>query len=234
MHESLCAHPDIDSGTLKEIHYFSLYPHRDLSWYASHFENCSSRNCVDASPSYFDFAQGTQIPSMIKSAVPNAKIILIVRDPVARAVSHFFHMKKVVKPDWLKGIEINEFFDQPFENACRQTSAKEWLLYQILWFSCYFRKFQYYRSVFGENSILVLANDRLRRKPGETMYKTFAFLGLENFESPTFSDFKYSTGSSVKYLDSKIYSKLSEFLHPDFEQFKEISGVRCSSERTGN
>ena len=231
LHESLCAHPRIDAGSQKEIHYFSLYPHESMEWYASHFRECKADLCVDASPTYFDFAQGVQIPKLIKNRVPDAKIILILRDPVARAVSHYFHMKKVVKPAWLERVEINDFFSTPFENACRQTSAIEWLLNQILWCSCYYRKYLSYRAVFEEKGILILTNEQLKHHPRETMKKSFDFLGMEFVDSKNYGDFKYSTGSSVNYLDPAVYNKLAEFLYPDFRLFSKTTGVTCEDER---
>lgn len=231
MHESLCTHPEIEAGTQKEIHYFSLHPQKSLDWYAAHFVDCTADFCIDASPSYFDFAQGVQIPNLIMDRVPSAKVLLIVRDPVARAVSHFFHMKKVVKPGWLGNIGINEFFSTPFDKACRQTSAIEWLLNQILWCSCYYRKYLSYQTVFGEKGILVLTNEQLKNNSRETMKRSFEYLGLDFVDSETYGQFKYSTGSSVNYLDSEIYDKLAEFLYPDFRLFCKVTGISCGDER---
>ena len=230
LYDSVCTHPEIWRGRQKEIHYFSFYPYKGMEWYLSHFEAGGNRKCVDASPTYFDFAQCDAIPRMINKSFPGSKILLIVRDPVARAVSHFYHMQKVVKTPWLEPMGLNEFFAYPFERVFGQTSPQEWLLNQILWFSCYFRKYVYYRQVFGAGRILVLSNDQLRHRPLESMKKTFDFLGLDFVDSDIFGTFKYSTGSSVNHLDGKIYTRLKNALYPDFEKFSEVSGITCDTE----
>jgi len=228
LYESICTHPLVAESKQKEIHYFSLYPYKGTEWYLSHFEQCQNYLCGDASPSYFDFAHSETIPRQINSFAPTGKILLIIRDPIERAVSHFYHMKKIVKPKWLESACLNEFFSQPFSTAVRQTSSMEWLLNQILWCSCYFRKFLYYRGVFQPERLFILTNDQLRHEPVETMKRTFRFLDLDYVHSDFFGEFKYSLGSSVKHLDRDVHEKLKDYLYPDFRKFLNLAQVHHS------
>ena len=232
LYKSICTHPEVMEGLQKEIHYFSLYPHKGVDWYSSHFKGSDKLICGDASPTYFDFAYGTTIPELIKSLVPESKPIIIVRDPIARAVSHFYHYKKVVKPNWIDGIELNEFFSQSFENSIRQTTGLEWALNQILWFSCYCRKLLYYINVFERENLLILTNDQLKLQPVETMRRVFSHLDLDYVSSDFFGQFKYSTGSSVMHLEAELYERLADFLYPDFRRFCELAQVNCNNERS--
>ena len=90
LHEYLCTHPEIQSGSQKEIHYFSLFYDQGPDWYQQHFEEIEE-GCltVDASPTYFDAANTPLIPKLIKGFSANPRVMVIVRDPIERAISQF-------------------------------------------------------------------------------------------------------------------------------------------------
>jgi hypothetical protein len=46
---------------------------------------------IDGSPTYFDVATVATIPALIRGAVPHATVLMIGRNPIDRAVSHFQH-----------------------------------------------------------------------------------------------------------------------------------------------
>lgn len=224
LYDFICLHEKVEPAKNKEIHFFSLNLHEGIEWYLTHFPNFHDKISGEASPTYFDIANTKTIPLLIKKYFPNTKIILIVRDPIERAVSHYFHLCKVNKIEELINLDINDFFLEPFENAIKQTTSKLFYLNQILSFSCYYRKFLYYNSVFGEN-ILVVSNADLKLFPYETMEKVFIFLDLDPIESIKFKEFKYSSGSNTNILTNKIRSKLESFLYPDYELFCKKTGI---------
>jgi hypothetical protein len=90
LHELLTSHPDIYVPTRrKEIHFFTLYYERGLSWYEDFFppdeQTQQYRAIGEISPSYFyldDFERITTIPSI-------NKFILMLRNPVSRAYSQY-------------------------------------------------------------------------------------------------------------------------------------------------
>src|SRR5207248_4768960 len=76
----------------KELHFFDdRYGRFNYGprWYAAHFENAPRDSiCGEASPSYL-FIPGTA--RRIHDLVPEAKLLAILRDPVARAWSHYWY-----------------------------------------------------------------------------------------------------------------------------------------------
>ena len=85
---SLLSHPRVKPASMKELHYFShLVEHMPLEWYAQHFP-CGTATDVtyDASASYFGSRRAA---AAIRATFPRAKLILLLRDPVTRAFSHF-------------------------------------------------------------------------------------------------------------------------------------------------
>jgi hypothetical protein len=103
LHQYLSQHPDVFMPRLKETRYFAfvesascsdgkyldkvLYPIRTQEQYLSLFEAADGQKAIgEASPVYLD---NPGVAKRIASFAPEAKIIVSLRDPVARAVSGY-------------------------------------------------------------------------------------------------------------------------------------------------
>ena len=76
-----------------ELHFFSLHQHRGLEWYSHHFEAASSYQlCGEVTP-YYLF--GPLAAERLAAALPKVKLIMLLRDPVERALSQYFHSKRL-------------------------------------------------------------------------------------------------------------------------------------------
>ena len=88
----LCAHPMVGAPLLKEVHYFDLNAHRPPSWYLGHFPARSSLPSGgvtgEASPYYL---LHPAVPRRLEALLPDTKVLVLLRDPVERALSHHRH-----------------------------------------------------------------------------------------------------------------------------------------------
>ncbi|MCU0732386.1 MAG: sulfotransferase, partial [Hyphomonas sp.] len=226
LYDHMCTHPRIAGGTAKEIHYFSLYPDRGLDWYADQFRDVPDRKLtLDASPTYFDMCFGRGIPAHIKAAIPKARIFLILRDPVARAISHFEHLKKVVSVPALRDVSADEFFSRDFADALAQQTALDIYLFQVLTFSSYLPRYWTYRSVFSGGEMLVLDNEGLKNDPQTTMRKVYDHAKLDFHADERFGAFRHSTGSTVHQISRKNFRRLAELLYPGYEKICAATGL---------
>ena len=85
----LCEHPGVAAPSHKEIHYFDLQSFRGLRWYRSHFPPAGrSRGRItgEASP-YYLFHPA--VPARVAEALPDVRLVALLRDPVARAYSQY-------------------------------------------------------------------------------------------------------------------------------------------------
>ena len=85
---SLVAHPQIKGASQKELNYWNLRAlELGLDWYAQNFP-CGTGEQItfEASPEYFGHER---VPFRLLKAFPRAKMILLLRDPVSRAFSHY-------------------------------------------------------------------------------------------------------------------------------------------------
>ncbi|MGF1616390.1 MAG: sulfotransferase [Acidimicrobiia bacterium] len=97
-------HPEISVGQPKEVHFFDENYERGTDWYLQHFpDSDESRAVGEATPSYLYFPE---VAERIATTLPDVKILLLLRDPVERAHSHYWHNRSVgrEKLDFAKAI----------------------------------------------------------------------------------------------------------------------------------
>ena len=94
MYDYLCQHPSIDAALTKEVHFFDNNFNRGESWYRSNFPLKSHIGCRvtgEASPYYFFHPL---VPARVADLLPEVNLILLLRDPVTRAYSHYQHNRR--------------------------------------------------------------------------------------------------------------------------------------------
>src|SRR5919106_2306555 len=80
-------HPQVYLAPTKEIHFFDLKYERGLDWYGTHFSGANGAPAVgEATPSYVYLRDAVD---RMAATVPDARIVVTLRNPVDRAYSHF-------------------------------------------------------------------------------------------------------------------------------------------------
>jgi len=92
LHHLLASHPQaFTPADRQEIHFFDLEEsyRRGLDWYRSLFDNWSGEPIVfQTSPLYI---YRPEVPGRIAAVCPGARFLFILRNPVERAYSHYWH-----------------------------------------------------------------------------------------------------------------------------------------------
>ena len=92
-------HPAIAAASMKEIHYFSIDHWRGVEWYRAHFPTAMTRKIVtwrgdarcqtgEATPYYLFHPLA---PERIADALPDIRLVILLRNPIDRAFSHYLH-----------------------------------------------------------------------------------------------------------------------------------------------
>jgi hypothetical protein len=82
-------HPQVFLPACKEVHYFSLHAEKDPQWYADHYRTAGpGQLCGDITPYYLFHPEA---PRRIRALLPGAKLIVLLRDPMERSLSQYFH-----------------------------------------------------------------------------------------------------------------------------------------------
>lgn len=167
-------HPDIQVASPKEPHYFTRNRERGAEWYSRCFPDSSDGVVlVDASPSYSaaPIQDGTVehraldspyigVPARIAELVPDAQFIYLVRDPVARIHSGYWHAVRT-------GAER-----LAFEEAIAPGSH-----YRRV--SDYHQQLRLYREHFLAERFLILRFEDLVHDPEVAVKRCTEFMGLD-------------------------------------------------------
>lgn len=150
-------------GLPREVTY-----NRGLSWYESLFaggESCLARG--EASPQYLGAVDG---PELMERHVPGLKVIFVLRQPIERAYSHYWH-------HWQRGWQM-----PPFAAVLDDHPMLRYLLYM----SRYAEHVERYRRELGTARVQLILFDDLRRHPGQTYAEICRFIGVDDAFRPQF------------------------------------------------
>ena len=153
----------------KELNFFSFDRHwqRGEDWYGRHFSSTASIR-GESSPSYSKFPKVPHVPERMKTLIPSARFIYLVRDPIPRIVSHYMHLRDGDK----ENRSLNEALSQ-FEGN------------QYIDCSRYHMQLEQYLAHFAQSQILVVSTEQLKANRQKTLQDVFRFLNVdESFRSP--------------------------------------------------
>ncbi|MGA7703817.1 MAG: sulfotransferase [Solirubrobacteraceae bacterium] len=197
VHHYLQEHPEIQMPVIKETNFFSgpadgiPYPPgskriEDLKTYEQLFDP-TYRVRGEASPCYTLYPRRKGTPERISALMPEAKLIYLVRDPVARALSQY-HFSVSVEAERRSVHEALKDLSDP--NS----------LYTCPGF--YAVQIEQYLHYFRQDQILVVDQADLLARRRDTLQEMFAFLEVDSsFVSPVFDEEK-NTGD-----EQRTYSK---------------------------
>jgi len=95
LYHYLCQHPQIVAATKKEIHFFSLNYAQGLDWYKSQFSPEADGKYLltgEGSPYYLFHPL---VPQRLYESFPETRLIVLLRNPVDRAISHYYWQVKL-------------------------------------------------------------------------------------------------------------------------------------------
>lgn len=227
LYDFLTQHADISGGVTKECHYFSLYHDKGDAWYLDQFRQAGdARYLLDASPTYFDMALDHPTAERIKSFSPDARIIILVRNPVERAASHFHHLKTINKRPELEHLSFDDLVARNWP-ATANPKALETVLDMVLGFSRYAGKITRYIEVFGKDNVLVIHNDDLWAHGAAVMDQVFGFLDLQPPQGSDFTKKKYvHSETRVPIATTRHFSLLQDFGQDYYMSCKGIDARR--------
>jgi hypothetical protein len=231
--DHLARHPDIAPPLAKEVHYFDLAVGRGEGWYAAHFPVCPSMGQGGGRPLTFDaspyYLFHPDVAERLKRFAPDAKLIVLLRDPVARAWSHYWH-------EWSRGYEKLEPMAAFEAEASRVPEPHERIgqgaqgrfahqHFSYVARSEYDRQIARWRKVFSPEQLLVLRSEDLFSDPAGALSEVTAFLGISPFDASSFralnvGAYEEPPPEARKWLGQRLaasQSSLIEMLGPRFQ-----------------
>jgi Sulfotransferase domain len=171
----LAEHPAVYVAPRKELHFFDEPDHFQLGveWYASHF-SAAPRGALlgEATQTYMYLPNALE---RIKQTLPGCRAIALLRDPVDRAYSHYWHnVERGYEP--LSFEEAIEAEPQRLDGADLETR----LDFSYLDRGRYLVQLERLQRVFGTENLAVLLFEELAQDPHEQFSKVCSFLAVDD------------------------------------------------------
>lgn len=178
----LSSHSRFEAPLIKEPHFWSYYSAAGEDWYRAHFPPLplgSERITGEASTTYFPHPEA---PRRIAAALPEVKLIVLLRDPVARVYSEYWMIVRygTEKRSWEEVVaeELESMSSCPLDvEALERIEGKHFYLPR----SAALPHLQRWLAYFPKNQLLILQNAELAHDLRGTLRRVCAFLGLPPF-----------------------------------------------------
>lgn len=235
LYQYLVTHPHIISAMKKQMHFFDNHYEKGITWYRAHFPSSLYKQ-------YFkhvhkeDFITGEATPYYIfhplaarraAKFLPNAKFVLVIRNPVDRAYSHYHHEIR-------KGTETLSFEEALAKEPERLAGEKEKMLASDSYYSFNYQRYSYlsrglyaeqlseWFNYFPKEQFFVVKSEDMYRNTTDIVKQIFKFLNLPEFPEFKIEKDQYYNVGKYEKMDSKMKEKLVEYFKPHNEKLYKL------------
>jgi hypothetical protein len=187
-------HPHVTGPAWKEVSFFDRHYGRGESWYRGQFPSrpwlwlrggrSGQRPLVgEASPSY---VLHPYAPQRVRALLPDVRLVVLLRDPVDRAFSHYHHEVALGR----EPLSFEEALDREDERTAAELDrlgdtsyfSQPWWDFTYAARGRYAEQLRRWLEVFPRDRLLVLASEQLRLEPARAYADVLAFIGADPFE----------------------------------------------------
>ena len=242
LYNSLKRHPGIAPASHKELFFFDLQYHRGPMWYRAHFPYRPSRWPVmtrgrsqrllsgESTPNYLFHPHA---PGRMAAVIPQAKLLVLLRNPVDRAYSHYQHQVRAGRetlsfedaveqePVRLHGELEKMQADARYDSAARHR-------YSYLARGVYVEQLQRWERAFSRQHMLIVNSEAFYADPASTLQRVTAWLGLSRWTPPPRKD---NAGGAYAPMRPETRARLIGYFRPYNQRLYEHLGVSYGWDR---
>jgi len=186
-------HPQVSGPAWKEVSYFDRHYRRGESWYRGQFPSRpwlwlrgarAGRTSLvgEASPSY---VLHPYAPERVRALVPGARLVVLLRDPVDRAYSHYQHEVSLGR----EPLTFEEALAREPERLASELDrlgdtgyfSRPWWDFTYATRGRYAEQLERWLGVFPREQLLVLSSEQLRRETAEAYGRVLEHIGAPPF-----------------------------------------------------
>lgn len=231
--EHLIKHPSIFPPLAQQPNFFTSHYHKGESWYRSFFPSIITKNLTEivkkqkfltgeASTQYYWYPHAAK---RAKSLLPNAKIILLLRNPIDRSYSQYqMELKKGNEElfSFEEAIEqederINEEYKKMLQDG--HYYSKKYTIQSYLTKSIYANYIEEWFKYFPRDQFLFLNSEEFHSDTSKVYKKTLNFLGISEIN---FDNYEVFRAAKYEEMNSSTRKKLSEFFKPHNERLYKL------------
>lgn len=221
----LIQHPQILPGIKKEIDFWSFYFHRGLDWYQAHFPAIPESEKLltgEASPSYFD---SPDTPPRLFHFFPKIKLIVLLRNPVDRAISNYYHEVRLKAENMSVEEIINSRLQKLIKTSSSLAKEKDYWNYRgdYIASSVYLDWLKEWLNIFPREQLLILPSEEFYSDPKITMKQVFNFLDLPDYQIQDYPKFNAASYASIS---KSLRQKLNDYFQSHNQRLEEYLGMK--------
>lgn len=234
LHAYLKEHPQIlaPSGD-KEIHFFNIYYYRGFNWYLSQFPwrfQTRGRLTFEATPDYISHHKA---PLRIKKDLGNIKLILTLREPVARAYSAWKMWNSFIDHDEKAAKADRRSFSEAIKQELSSPDEQSELHFHYLAKGRYVEQIENFYKYFPDNKLLILDYQKMNNDLYCYLSQICDFLEIDHFSKDETRQFKkkrlwVSPKRKTTSEDNATMKVLHNYYKPYNEKLYSLLGRRLN------
>lgn len=217
-------HPSVGIQATGEVHFYDWHFHRGENWYRSWFplKVMPGNNDMivgEKSPTYL---MDPSVPERVAATMPDARLILLVRDPVERAHSHYRLNKG-------RGSEPAASFAEALEDESRRIEvANKASGRRAARLDCYFQHGNYAAGLerwlqhFDREQILTIKSEDFYLEPAAGYKRALEFLDLPSHD---LNHYRVYNAAAFLEMDPAMRGALADRYRRPNEHFYQLLGT---------
>ncbi len=229
LYRYLGAHPQVEPSLRKEVEYFTRRYSEGESWYRAHFPLQRKGSITfEADPYYLFHPLAAERASAL---VPEARLVVMLRDPVKRAFSHWQHNRRLgVEPlDFAAALDAEAERLAGEEERIRADPSYDPWNHNMLSYTergRYAAQLRTWLTHYPEDRLLVLRSEDFYTDTPATFDRVVDFLQLDPWRPPEFANWSYSRGGgpAKERIDSDLSAALARSFVTDNRELEAMLG----------
>lgn len=224
LYNYLIQHPQILPASQKEVHYFDLNYDKGPEWYLQQFPPRHLDQLAGEASPYYIFHP--HVPQRVYQFSPQIKLILLLRNPIDRAISHYYYYIKIryetlpleeaiaAEPQRLQGELEKLLADETYYSYNHQHHS-------YLTRGHYADQLQTWLQYFPQEQLLILKSEDLYHNPAGTFNRVLTFLNLPPHPLKTYA--KHNAGDYPP-INPTTYQHLKDYFRPHNGRLTDLLG----------
>ena len=213
---NISKHPDIYIDSYKdprksEIHFFDIYWYKGLDYYKKKFDY-SKKLVGEKTP---DLMYLSHTFPLIQSINPYIKIIIILRNPIHRAYSHW----KLIKKYFGEKRTFEDAIDDELKNRLKENKTFYTAQYHYLQRGLYYHQIKELLKWFPRQNILILFSEHVLQDMNSQYNKVYEFLNLKKMDLNYEKVFESEDKSEI---NESLYNQLTKFYKKDVKKLSKL------------
>lgn len=217
-------HSEIYPSFPKEVHYYSNHYHKGIDWYRSHFPLARTKSWAarrhnrtimtgEATPYYLSHPRA---PQRASRDLPNLLMIILLRNPIDRAYSHYYHEVNM----GVETLSFEEAISREEERLAvelvKLQTDENYQSFNLQHFSylsrgVYIDQLERWDRFFDREQMLILKSEKFFEEPLQSLHEVMAFLGVTRQE---LAGFKPYNASRYPQMDPSTKDHLKDYFKP--------------------